>query len=175
MIMVSAKKISFSMLLPISVMIIIPSILLFVINSRTLDNLIFPNLIMVILGILSLIIGISLFVKCNLIFISKGKGTLMPLKPLETQKLIIKGPYKYVRHPMIIAVVIILFGEALIFGSLWILLWDLIFLIGNMVYLPLFEDKGMKKRFGEEFLNYKKNVRAWIPQLRMYEKNQQSQ
>ncbi|MBD3211882.1 MAG: isoprenylcysteine carboxylmethyltransferase family protein [Candidatus Lokiarchaeota archaeon] len=171
--MVSAQKIGISLLLPISVAIIIPLILLFIIDSRTLDDLFSPNLIIVILGLLLLIIGIIGFVKCNLIFIKKGKGTLMPLKRLETQKLIIKGPYKYVRHPMIISVLIILLGEALIFGSFWILLWNIGFFIGNIVYLPLFEDKGMEKRFGEDFLKYKKKVRAWIPQLRPYEQDQQ--
>lgn len=172
--MVSIKQILISLVLPIIVTILIPAIILILIELRTFVNLFNENLIVAIFGLIFLILGIILFIKCNYLFIKVGKGKLIPMKGLKTQILIIKGPYRYVRHPMIISVIVILFGEGLLFGSLYILLWDLIFFIGNTIYLPFSEDKDLEKRFGKQFFEYKNSVRAWIPRLTPYQKKEKN-
>src|SRR5437667_27366 len=48
-----------------------------------------------------------------------GEGTLAPWDP--TTKLVIAGPYRHVRNPMIVGVAMILLGEAAIFGSVGLL------------------------------------------------------
>jgi len=86
----------------------------------------------------------------------------MALKKLETEHLVIKGPYRYVRNPMIIAVIIIIIGEGFLFGSFFILIYSGVFFIINTLYITLREEKYVEKRFGREFLEYKENVRGWI-------------
>lgn len=167
--MVNLKQILFSLLLPISATIVIPLILYLFIDISTSGVLFNPNLILLIMGIVLSIFGFYLFIKCNLVFIKIGKGTLMPLTSIQTKHLIIAGPYRYVRNPMILAVWFIILGEAFIFASFSILTWAISFLIINLVYMPLIEEKGMEKRFGMEFIEYKNNVRGWIPHFQPYE------
>lgn len=166
--MVKAKQVMFSLILPIGVAIIIPIILLLLVDQKDCAMLINPNHVLLFLGISLLIFSLLLFIDCNIIFIKIGKGTLMPLKSLETQELIIAGPYKYVRNPMIIAVLLLVLSEALILNSLSILIWAGIAFVINIIYMPLSEEKGLEKRFGETYLHYKRNVRGWIPKLKPF-------
>ena len=79
--------------------------------------------------------------------------------------MIVTGPYAYVRNPMITGVVLILISEALMLGSLAIGIWAIVFLIINMIYFPLSEEPGLRKRFGKEYDEYCKNVPRYIPRL----------
>jgi protein-S-isoprenylcysteine O-methyltransferase Ste14 len=94
----------------------------------------------------------------------KGRGTLAPWNP--TQKLVTDGVYRYVRNPMISGVLFILIGETIFFGSWLLFIWALIFGIGNTFYLRLSEEPGLVRRFGEEYLVYRRNVPMWIPRLK---------
>ena len=98
------------------------------------------------------------------LFINIGKGTLAPWSP--TKKLVVIGPYRHVRNPMIASVIIILLGQSIAFGSAWIFVWFLLFFGTNHIYFVNFEEPGLEKRFGGEYLTYKKNVPRWIPRLR---------
>lgn len=158
-----------SLLLPIFFAGIVPSIILFLIERRTLSTLLGDNIAFLIIGVVLFCIGLPLFIYCNVLFIQIGKGTLMPLKKLETQHLVVKGPYKYVRNPMIMAVLLILLSQSFLFSSLFLFFYTFIFFILNAIYIPLKEEKDMKQRFGEEFLKYKQNVLAWIPRITPYE------
>ncbi len=166
--MANKKQLIFSFILPILVTIIIPSLLLIIIDNRTILNLFNSTFRFVIIGIILLGLGFILFLDCNILFYKIGKGTLMGLSKMKTTSLIVVGPYKYVRNPMYIAVVSMVLGESFIFGSWALFLWVFIFWIMFNVYLILAEEKGLAKRFGDEFIHYKQNVRGWIPQLRPY-------
>jgi protein-S-isoprenylcysteine O-methyltransferase Ste14 len=92
-----------------------------------------------------------------------GKGTLAPWNP--TQNLVIEGPYKYVRNPMISGVFFILISEALFFSSANILLWAVLFFLINTVYFILKEEPDLEKRFGDAYRQYKKDVPRWLPKM----------
>lgn len=92
-----------------------------------------------------------------------GAGTLAPWD--STQKLVVQGVYCYVRNPMISGVVFILIGETVLFGSLLLLGWCLLFVIANAVYIPLCEERGLTERFGEAYRVYKQHVPRWIPRV----------
>ena len=63
-------------------------------------------------GLVAFGIGLSLFAASLSRFIVQGKGTLAPWDP--PRHLVVTGPYRYVRNPMISGVVFILVGEALL-------------------------------------------------------------
>jgi protein-S-isoprenylcysteine O-methyltransferase Ste14 len=107
--------------------------------------------------------GLTLMVSTIRLFASTGRGTLAPWDP--TQRLVVQGPYRHVRNPMITGVLCILLGEAAAFGSLWLLGWAGLFFFMNAVYFPLFEEPGLERRFGEEYRAYKRNVPRWLPRL----------
>ena len=64
---------------------------------------------------------------------------------------------------MITGIVLILTGEALILASLAIGLWAVVFLIINMFYFLLSEEPGLRKRFGNDYEEYCRNVPRYIP------------
>jgi protein-S-isoprenylcysteine O-methyltransferase Ste14 len=66
---------------------------------------------------------------------------------------------------MISGVFCILLGEAVLVASLPLFIWFVVFLVANAVYIPMAEEPGLVKRFGDEYLAYKQNVPRWIPTL----------
>ena len=111
-------------------------------------------------------LGLALFGWTVSLFASAGRGTLAPWDP--TQRLVVLGPYRHVRNPMISGVLSILLGEAALLGSLPLLGWFLVFLALNQLYIPLFEEPGLERRFGDDYRRYKQNVPRWVPRLRAW-------
>jgi protein-S-isoprenylcysteine O-methyltransferase Ste14 len=92
-----------------------------------------------------------------------GQGTLAPWDP--TQKLVVHGPYRHVRNPMISAVMAILFGQALLLNSLCHLAWATFFSLGNMLYISRSEEPGLERRFADDYRRYKQQVPRWLPRF----------
>lgn len=147
------------MTLPMMVTIVLPSILLYLTNWH-LDRV---PVWTVILGIICLIIGLCLVVSTVKLFLTVGKGTLAPWDP--TQKLVVSGPYAYVRNPMITGVMLILLAESLIFYSSALCIWAIVFACVNIIYFILSEESGLRKRFGKEYEEYCNNVPRIVPRL----------
>ena len=101
------------------------------------------------------------------LFVRIGRGTLAPWNP--TERLIVAGIYRHVRNPMITGVICVLFGEAIFFGILSLLVWFAAFVVLNMIYIPLFEEPRLERRFDGEYLRYKENVPRWIPRRTPWE------
>ena len=155
--------------LPGTVLFFIPAlILMFTANSRFPPELITPSQICFWLALLAAGTGVALCVWTAKLFTKYGDGTPAPWDP--PRKLVIIGPYRYVRNPMISGVLLLLLAEALLFHSWPITAWMILFLVGNAIYFPLVEEKGLEKRFGDEYLEYKARVPRWIPRLRPWEK-----
>jgi protein-S-isoprenylcysteine O-methyltransferase Ste14 len=38
----------------------------------------------------------------------------------------------------------------------------------NAIYIPLLEEPGLERRFGADYVLYKRNVPRWIPRLRAW-------
>jgi protein-S-isoprenylcysteine O-methyltransferase Ste14 len=119
------------------------------------------------LGVTLIAIGLVLIVRTIALFADVGRGTLAPWDP--TKRLVVRGPYRYVRNPMISGVLFVLLGEAVLFGSLPLLVWFGAVLAVNAVYLPLVEERGLRRRFGREYETYQANVPRWIPRLRPWD------
>lgn len=66
---------------------------------------------------------------------------------------------------MISGVLMMLAGEALLLGSWPIAAWLLVFFVGNAIYFPLVEEKGLRLRFGAAYDRYAANVPRWLPRL----------
>ncbi|MDR0393433.1 MAG: isoprenylcysteine carboxylmethyltransferase family protein [Puniceicoccales bacterium] len=152
-------------LLPFNVLVIVPAIILYFSDyDREMQNT-----LGMMTGTLLLIVGLFLAGWTMRLFIKIGKGTAAPWDP--PQKLVVAGPYCYVRNPMLTSVLITLIAESLLLGSWYIFGWFIAFFLGNTVYFPFFEEKDLEKRFGEDYLQYKHNVPRWIPRLTAWKKN----
>jgi protein-S-isoprenylcysteine O-methyltransferase Ste14 len=123
-----------------------------------------PAVLAVLLGVALIGLGLALVVWTITLFATIGEGTLAPWDP--TSRLVVQGPYRHVRHPMISGVVLVLLGEAALLGSFALLVWSASVFAVNAVYLPLVEERGLRRRFGEEYDVYCANVARWRPRLR---------
>jgi protein-S-isoprenylcysteine O-methyltransferase Ste14 len=146
----------FSFILPVTILIIVP----LAIES----NISIKHISALLLGLLIIAAGLHIMIKTISVFIKTGKGTLAPWSP--TKKLITDGLYRFVRNPMILGVLIVLTGESISVLSLNIFVWTLIFFIVNNIWFLLYEEPGLQKKFGKEYIEYKKNVPRWIPRLK---------
>jgi protein-S-isoprenylcysteine O-methyltransferase Ste14 len=117
-----------------------------------------------IVGIPLIAIGLMLVISTIRLFATVGRGTLAPWD--ATSRLVVQGPYRYVRNPMISGVLFILLGEAACFSSTALLIWFAGVLAANAVYIPLVEERGLRHRFGAQYEAYEANVPRWIPRLR---------
>ncbi len=59
-----------------------------------------------------------------------------------------------------------LLGETLLVGSTSLLHWFLAFVLINLPYIPLLEEPGLERRFGEAYRLYRRNVPRWLLRLR---------
>ncbi len=151
--------------LPGTALVFVPAIILAVAkNSGVSYQFATPAQVLFWLALLPACIGLGLAVWTVTIFMKFGKGTPAPWEP--PQKLVIRGPYRHVRNPMITGVLFMLLAEAMLFQSWPLALWMGIFFVGNAIYFPLVEEKGLEKRFGDDYRRYKANVPRWIPRLR---------
>jgi protein-S-isoprenylcysteine O-methyltransferase Ste14 len=118
-------------------------------------------------GVALIGIGLALVTWTVSLFARIGKGTLAPWDP--TSRLVVVGPYRHVRNPMISGVLTVLLGEAALFGSLPLLVWFGAAFAVNAVYFPLVEEPGLRERFGGDYEAYCANVPRWLPRLRPWE------
>ena len=121
----------------------------------------FPGALTVVLGAALAVAGLALMWRTIALLASLGEGTLAPWDP--TTKLVVAGPYRYVRNPMITGVALVLGGEASIFGSAWLLGWAIVFLAINAAWFPRVEEPALERRFGDDYRRYMENVPRWIP------------
>jgi protein-S-isoprenylcysteine O-methyltransferase Ste14 len=126
-----------------------------------------PAIAMQLLGLALLAIGIALFASSLRRFAVDGKGTLAPWDP--PRELVISGPYRYVRNPMISGVVITLFAEAMLLRSEAQFIWACLFLGLNSIYIPWVEEQGLEIRFGDAYREYRINVPMMVPRLRPWQ------
>lgn len=123
-------------------------------------------------GVLLIAFGLFLFASSLRRFATEGEGTLAPWDP--PRQLVLRGPYRYVRNPMISGVLFILFGEALLLLSRPHFVWALIFLGMNILWIPLFEEPDLRRRFGEPYAEYCRHVPRLFPRLRPWEPENQA-
>lgn len=105
--------------------------------------------------------GLMLMRETITLFARVGEGTLAPWDP--PGKLVVRGPYRRVRNPMITGVSLVILGEALILGSVAILIEFAVFALAILIFIPLFEEPGLVRRFGGDYEEYRCAVPRWIP------------
>jgi protein-S-isoprenylcysteine O-methyltransferase Ste14 len=116
------------------------------------------------LGAVLLLAGLSLAAACVYQFARRGEGTLAPWDP--PRRLVIHGPYRHVRNPMISGVILVLVSEALLLWSAPLAAWAAAFTLLNLIYIPLFEEPDLRARFGEDYTRYTRHVPRVVPRLR---------
>src|SRR3954464_10189088 len=98
---------------------------------------------------------------------ARADGT--PAPPMPTAHLIVVGPYRYVRNPMYLAVLAIILGQALLFGSVGTLVYAGVVLLAVVLFVLGYEQPALEDEYGEEYREYRRHVRGWLPRLLPWE------
>jgi len=153
---------------PIGIIFWLGLSVLFIFASLWLDNLLpmhlsLPTLTKIFISVPLLIIAVILAPGTVYSFI-KARGSPVPFNP--PKELVTTGLYSRTRNPMLLGWFIMLFGLGILLNSISLLLiFTPLFICLNIVYLRNIEEKEMEKKFGKQYLEYKKNVPMFIPRF----------
>ena len=112
------------------------------------------------LGAALLAAGLALSLWGALLFRAEGTE-LNPTSP-GNKKLVVRGPFRWTRNPMYLALVIFTLGLAFAVGGLPVFAVPvLVFATANLVHIP-FEEAKMRRQFGAAFDDYAARVRRWL-------------
>jgi len=111
-------------------------------------------------------VGAAIALPCVWEFAWRGLGTPAPFDP--PRKLVVSGPYRFVRNPMYVGFGIVLAGEAIVFPNSTRVLLILIVLLWAAVSLFVigYEEPTLRRTFGADYEAYCHGVRRWIPRGR---------
>ena len=114
------------------------------------------------LGIVPVLVGVALRFWASSSIFNTGKGT--PLYSRPTKALVTTGPYRLIRNPLYLGDFLIYLGIIIVIPSLFLAILGLLGL--PIVYVGIVrEEKGLEKRFGEDYRRYKRTVPGWIPRI----------
>lgn len=119
-----------------------------------------------IVGVLLVLAGLPVLLDSFARFALQGLGTPAPVAP--TEHLVISGFYRYVRNPMYVAVVSLVLGQGLCFGSPAVLGYGASLWIIFTAFVMSYEEPTLRRSFGAQYTAYCAEVGRWIPRLRPY-------
>ena len=112
-------------------------------------------------GMLAAAAGGALALWCVLAFAVIGKGTPAPFD--APRRLVVRGPYRFVRNPMYVGGALALAGAALFYRSAALAAYAAIFFLVAHAFVVAYEEPALRKRFGAEYDAYCREVRRWRP------------
>jgi protein-S-isoprenylcysteine O-methyltransferase Ste14 len=155
--MIAIKTLLWSIFVPGTITVLVPYLLLssqfeaFRINISAFRYL----------GLIPILFGVMIYTWCAWYFTFIGKGTPAPFDP--PQELVIKGPYQYIRNPMYVFVALTLIGEAIYFEAMIIVLFAVLAVTFFHLWVVLYEEPSLKRRFGWAYDRYCESVSRWLP------------
>ena len=107
--------------------------------------------------------GAALGTWCLLALVVIGKGTPMPLDP--PTRLVVRGPYRFVRNPMYLGSGLALAGAALYFNSIRLAAYGAALGAAVHAFVVFYEERALSDKFGLDYDAYRRRVARWIPRL----------
>jgi protein-S-isoprenylcysteine O-methyltransferase Ste14 len=111
------------------------------------------------------VLGFAVALRCIWDFGWTGRGTPVPVAP--PQKLVVVGFYRYVRNPMYVGFAFGWIGLWIIFGHANPVAIGSVAAValGIHLFVLLYEEPTLRKKFGDDYIEYCRNVRRWWPRL----------
>ncbi|NEX94099.1 isoprenylcysteine carboxylmethyltransferase family protein [Caulobacter sp. 17J65-9] len=107
--------------------------------------------------------GLGLLLDCYARFVLQGFGTPAPVAP--PSRLVVGGVYRHVRNPIYVAVTAVVFGQGLLFGSAALLAYAVLVWLVSHLFVLLYEEPDLRRRFPDDYPAYVAGVPRWIPRL----------
>jgi len=153
------KTLLFTILVPGTVLGLVPRWLLGGFSGRASGPLTW-------LGILIILIGGAVYLRCAWEFAVRGLGTPAPIAP--TKFLVTTALHGYVRNPMYIGVFGVLLGEVVTFRSMVLLLYAAFICVAVQLFVIFYEEPTLRRQFGESYEEYLRSVPRWIPKFKAH-------
>jgi protein-S-isoprenylcysteine O-methyltransferase Ste14 len=155
------------------VIVLVPSIIYFITSLfdnvyrlEIIQNSIIKWIIIIILFITGLIYGIWSVIIQNII----GEGGPVEIGNIEispkTKNLVVSGPYKYTRNPMLFGAFLIYLAFALFINSITSLIIVCAIFVFMLIVVVKMEEKRLLKDFGDQYVEYRNKVSKFIPWFR---------
>jgi len=112
-------------------------------------------------GLLICSVGAAIALSCVFAFAFIGKGTPAPFDP--PRRLVVRGPYRFVRNPMYIGAALAVAGAALFYKSLALAAFVAGFLVVTHLFVIIYEEPTLRRVFGPEYQAYCVHVHRWRP------------
>jgi protein-S-isoprenylcysteine O-methyltransferase Ste14 len=105
-------------------------------------------------------------------FAWRGLGTPAPFDP--PKRLVISGPYRFVRNPMYSGMAFVLIGEGIVYPQITALMLAMTAILCIVVSMMVigFEEPVLRRMFGPEYDDYCRHVHRWLPRLTPFDKAQ---
>lgn len=107
--------------------------------------------------------GAAVALWCISTFATTGKGTPAPFDP--PRRLVIQGPYRFVRNPMYVGAGLALAGAALFYESLPLLGYTGLFLLATHLLVVWYEEPTLRQTFGRDYEAYCGRIGRWWPRF----------
>jgi protein-S-isoprenylcysteine O-methyltransferase Ste14 len=124
------------------------------------------GLTLAVIGGLLIAAGLAMLVWTVVLFDRVGEGALAIGSPV---KLVVRGPYRHVRNPMMTGVFCIQLGTAAALASSWLFAWFAFFFTCVLFAIRTVEEPHLRRRFGADYDEYRRHVPRWIPRLTAWE------
>ncbi len=105
--------------------------------------------------------GAALYLWCAALFVTNGRGTPGPWD--APRALVVVGPYRWVRNPIYLAALLVVFGQAWLYGSTGILGYGIAMAVCFHAFAIGYEEPMLARRFGPACRAYLAAVPRWIP------------
>jgi protein-S-isoprenylcysteine O-methyltransferase Ste14 len=116
-----------------------------------------------VLGLVVLAAGVIVLVHAFVGFVVEGAGTPAPVAP--TERLVVRGLYRYVRNPMYLAVLGTIAGQALVLGQPALLPYMAVVAAAVVSFVRGYEEPTLRRQFGDDYDAYRRAVPGWWPRL----------
>lgn len=147
---------------PATMTVFIPAVILAVTGVALPDRGTATGWLLILIGVAFIGIGLAFLAWTVWLFDRVGEGALAVGSPVN---LVVRGPYRHVRNPMMTAVFCLQLGTAALTASPWLLAWFAVFCTAVLIAIPVLEEPHLVKRFGAEYETYRRHVPRWIPRV----------
>jgi protein-S-isoprenylcysteine O-methyltransferase Ste14 len=105
--------------------------------------------------------GAAVAVSCIVTFALVGKGTPAPFDP--PRRLVVRGPYRFVRNPMYLGAGLAMTGAALVYQSVALFAYVGVFMLVSHLFVVAYEEPTLRRTFGKDYEAYCGRVGRWWP------------
>jgi protein-S-isoprenylcysteine O-methyltransferase Ste14 len=116
------------------------------------------------------VLGFAVALRCVWDFGWTGRGTPAPIAP--PKRLVVVGFYRYVRNPMYVGFAVGWIGLWVVFGhaNAEAIIAVAVVALGVHLFVIFYEEPTLRGKFGDDYLDYCRNVRRWLPRVTAWER-----